>query len=85
VRFGFGQLPQRVGWSHLLGVSLLTGIGFTMSLFLGALAFADEGLHGEIRLGVLAGSTCAALLGVAWLRMRPRSHSAPDGASERSG
>ena len=85
VKLGFGKLPERVGWHHLGGVALLTGIGYTMSLFLGALAFTDEGLHGEIRLGVLAGSTCAALLGVAWLRMRPRSHSAPDGASERSG
>ena len=85
VRFGFGQLPQRVGWSHLLGVSLLTGIGFTMSLFLGALAFADEGLHGEIRLGVLVGSTGAAIAGVLWLRMGPRSHSAPVEAGQGSG
>jgi Na+/H+ antiporter NhaA len=56
-----------------------------MSLFLGALAFSDEGLHGEIRLGVLAGSTCATIAGVRWLRMGPRSHSAAGGAAQGSG
>jgi Na+:H+ antiporter, NhaA family len=85
VRFGFGRLPEQVTWSQLFGVALLTGIGFTMSLFLGALAFSDEGLHGEIRLGVLAGSTCAAIAGVLWLRMGPRSHSAAGGAAQGSG
>ncbi len=55
VKLGFGSLPGGVSWRHVLGVSLLTGIGFTMSLFLGALAIPDEGLHRQIRLGVLAG------------------------------
>jgi NhaA family Na+:H+ antiporter len=75
VRLGVCRLPQQVTWTHLLGVALLAGIGFTMSLFLGALAFTDEGLHGEIRLGVLVGSSCAAVAGVLWLTMGPRSHS----------
>ena len=84
VKLGFGKLPEQVTWRHLFGVALLTGIGFTMSLFLGALAFTDEGLHGEIRLGVLVGSTCAAIAGVWWLRMGPRSHSAPGSAAQGS-
>ena len=84
VKLGFGKLPEQVTWRHLFGVALLTGIGFTMSLFLGALAFTDEGLHGEIRLGVLVGSTCAAIAGVLWLRMGPRSHSAPGGPAQGS-
>jgi NhaA family Na+:H+ antiporter len=84
VRLGWGKMPGQVGWAHLFGVALLTGIGFTMSLFLGALAFTDEGFHGEIRLGVLAGSTCAAIAGVLWLRMGPRSHSARNGARQGS-
>src|SRR5262249_12590484 len=67
VRCGFGALPSSAGWRHVVGISLLTGIGFTMSLFLGALAFPDEELHGHIRVGVLAGSTCAAIAGVLWL------------------
>jgi NhaA family Na+:H+ antiporter len=83
VKLGFCRLPAQAGWRHLFGVALLAGIGFTMSLFLGALAFSDESLHGQIRLGVLAGSTCAALAGVLWLRMGPRSHSVPGGAGER--
>jgi NhaA family Na+:H+ antiporter len=85
VRLGVCRLPDQVTWRHLFGVALLTGIGFTMSLFLGALAFTDEALHGEIRLGVLAGSTCAALAGVMWLTMGPRSHSAPDRVGQGSG
>ena len=68
VRFGFGALPAGVNWRHLTGVALLTGIGFTMSLFLGSLAFPDNSLHGQVRLGVLLGSTAAAIAGAIWLR-----------------
>jgi len=71
VRLGLGELPAGADWRALFGVALLTGIGFTMSLFLGTLALPDEELQREIRVGVLAGSTCAALAGIAWLR-RPR-------------
>jgi Na+/H+ antiporter NhaA len=39
-----------------------------MSLFIGSLAFPDDSLHGQVRLGVLLGSTCAAIAGVLWLR-----------------
>ena len=73
VRLGFGSLPAGIRWNHVFGVSLLTGIGFTMSLFLGSLAFPDEGLHGQVRLGVLLGSTCAAIAGVCWLRAVSRT------------
>ena len=68
MRLRIGVLPPGVNWHHLFGVALLTGIGFTMSLFLGSLAFAQGGLHGEVRVGVLPGSLCAALAGVLWLR-----------------
>ena len=68
VRLGFGALPDGIRWTHVFGVSLLTGIGFTMSLFIGSLAFPEEGLHGQVRLGVLLGSTAAAISGVLWLR-----------------
>ena len=84
VRVGFGVLPSSAGWRHLFGIALLTGIGFTMSLFLGALAFPDEELHRHIRVGVLAGSTCAAIAGVLWLRMGPRSHSPATSVSQTS-
>jgi NhaA family Na+:H+ antiporter len=67
-RIGFGELPPEIRLQHLFGVALLTGIGFTMSLFLGALAFPDDSLHGQVRIGVLLGSTCAAVAGAWWLR-----------------
>jgi len=76
IRIGLGELPGEIHWRHLLGVALLTGIGFTMSLFIGALAFPDDSLHGQVRIGVLLGSTCAALAGAWWLR-RPVSALAP--------
>jgi NhaA family Na+:H+ antiporter len=72
VRFGFGALPMEVGWRQVAGVAWLTGIGFTMSLFLGSLALADE-LQGPVRLGVLLGSTLAALAGMCWLRAARKS------------
>ena len=43
--------------------------GATMSLFLGALALPDDALQGQVRLGVLSGSTCAAIAGAVWLRV----------------
>jgi NhaA family Na+:H+ antiporter len=64
VRLGLGERPAGVGWSGIYGVSLLSGIGFTMSLFIGTLAW-DDGAHAaEIRLGVLAGSLLSAAAGI---------------------
>ena len=57
---------------HLLGVALLCGIGFTMSLFIGLLAFADYPLlQDEVKIGILAGSLVAGLLGWLVLRLAP--------------
>ena len=72
LRLGLGELPADIGWRHLFGVALLTGVGFTMSLFLGALAFPDDSLHGPVRVGVLLGSVCAAVAGACWLRLAAR-------------
>lgn len=64
VRLGLGTLPHKASWAQLYGVSLLCGIGFTMSLFIGALAFAgDAALNDATKIGVLAGSTVSAVLG----------------------
>jgi len=62
------QRPAGAGWAQIYGVALLTGIGFTMSLFIGGLAFPDPVLAAELRLGVLAGSIASALLGYVVLR-----------------
>lgn len=65
--FKLVRLPQYVSWTQFIGVAILTGIGFTMSLFIGTLAFGEE-LIMRIRLGVLAGSFAAALTGYIMLR-----------------
>ncbi|TPI64052.1 Na+/H+ antiporter NhaA [Mesorhizobium sp. B3-1-7] len=72
IRFGLADLPVNAGWLHMLGISLLCGIGFTMSLFIGLLAFAsDPALQDAVKVGILAGSLLAALLGAAVLLMAP--------------
>ena len=67
-RLGFCRLPEGVNWMHVYGVSLLAGIGFTMSLFIGTLAFADPEHASAVRLGVLSGSTLSAVAGYLVLR-----------------
>lgn len=65
-------LPQGASWLQLWGMAALCGIGFTMSLFIGALAFPGEpALVEQAKLGVLAGSLASALLGFAILRLAP--------------
>jgi len=72
IRLGLADLPVNAGWLHMLGISLLCGIGFTMSLFIGLLAFAsDVTLQDAVKVGILAGSLIAALLGAAILLMAP--------------
>lgn len=72
VKMGFGTLPEGVNWKLLYGVSILSGIGFTMSLFIGSLAFEDARASGvglcDERLGILMGSMIAGLLGYVVLR-----------------
>ena len=61
VRSGLAKLPEGAGWLHMLGIALLAGIGFTMSLFIGSLSFNDLAHLNDVRLGVLTGSIAAAL------------------------
>ena len=68
VRAGLCRLPAGVTWMQLYGVALLAGIGFTMSLFIGTLAFEDASHSAGIRLGVLGGSILSACLGYMVLR-----------------
>jgi Na+:H+ antiporter, NhaA family len=64
---GLGHRPEGASWLHLYGLSLLAGIGFTMSLFIGGLAFTDQMLIEEAKIGVLAGSLLSGLSGFAVL------------------
>jgi Na+:H+ antiporter, NhaA family len=66
VRLGWCTLPPGVTWSGVCVVGLLAGIGFTMSIFIATLAFADANLLGAAKLGVLLASLCAAIIGLAW-------------------
>ena len=63
VKLGLASLPPSVSWAQLHAMSLLAAIGFTMSLFIGNLAFADPAQIDAVKLGVLAGSTVAAVAG----------------------
>lgn len=66
-RFGIAPRPSRASWLQIYGTALLCGIGFTMSLFIGGLAFADPLLVDEVKIGVLGGSILSALSGFAVL------------------
>ncbi|MGK7866592.1 Na+/H+ antiporter NhaA [Falsiroseomonas sp. E2-1-a20] len=78
IRFGLAELPMGASWAQLLGISLLCGIGFTMSLFIGLLAFAnDPMLQDAVKIGILMGSVTAGLAGWLLLRVAPRRIKAP--------
>lgn len=78
IRLGLADVPMGAGRMQLLGVALLCGIGFTMSLFIGLLAFAPSPLlQEEVKIGILLGSLVAGLLGYGVLRVAPREVPAP--------
>ncbi len=74
VRTGLAELPRGATWRGVAGVSLLAGIGFTMSLFIGSLAFEGAEAGRALRLGILGGSLLAGALGFAVLRFAPEPH-----------
>lgn len=68
IKLNLAQLPDKVSWRHLQGVALLAGIGFTMSIFIATMAFADPTRLLHAKVGVFAASTIAAVAG--WLMLR---------------
>ena len=73
VRLGPGRLPDGIGWDRLVGLAMVAGIGFTVSLFITGLAFDPASqLVTDAKVGVLAGSVLAAALGSALLVSRAR-------------
>ncbi len=68
VRLGVGTLPDRVSWRDILGVGALAGIGFTVAIFISGLAYDDDGIVQEAKLGILVASVLAAVVGASILR-----------------
>jgi Na+:H+ antiporter, NhaA family len=71
VRLGLGALPEGATWRQVYGMALLTGIGFTMSLFISSLAFPAEAYHADVRIAILTGSLASAIAGYLVLRGAP--------------
>ena len=64
IKFKFAEMPSNSNWLKLYGVGILTGIGFTMSLFVGNLAFIENNQYMDgVKIGVLSGSMLSALIG----------------------
>jgi len=85
VRLGIARLPEGVGWASLYGAGVLAGIGFTMSLFIGTLAWDTADYAAPLRIGVLGGSLLSGVVGYAILlfacrRAAPIEQSRPNDA-----
>jgi NhaA family Na+:H+ antiporter len=78
-RVGLVRKPDALGWTHIYGAALLCGVGFTMSLFIGELAFADRLLVDEAKIGTLLGSLLSGIAGTIVLALaKPISDSQRD-------
>jgi len=81
VRLRLADLPAGASWMQAFGVALLCGIGFTMSLFIGMLAFDDPLLQSEVKFGILTGSLIAGIAGFLVLRFSHRERIEPQPAT----
>ncbi len=75
IKAGVASPPRHATFTQLYGIALLCGIGFTMSLFIGALAFTDAASVDATKIGVLAGSLASGLIGFLLLRIKPAAPS----------
>ncbi|CAI9400673.1 Na(+)/H(+) antiporter NhaA [Pleomorphomonas sp. T1.2MG-36] len=69
VKLGLAHLPAQASWGQMTGTAFLCGIGFTMSLFIGLLAFDDPAVQDHVKIGILLGSVVSGLLGAACLSL----------------
>jgi NhaA family Na+:H+ antiporter len=72
VKTGIAKIPHGATALHIYGISCLAGVGFTMSLFIGGLGFADAEMMNQVRLGVLSGSIVSGILGYTALMLASR-------------
>jgi NhaA family Na+:H+ antiporter len=79
IRLRLAPMPAGASWAKLYGIALLCGVGFTMSLFIGGLAFAAPEMQAAVRVGVLGGSVLAAVAGYTILRFAAngKTHAPP--------
>ena len=73
VKSKLASLPENVNWFHMLGASILGGVGFTMAIFVANLAFPDEGLVATAKLGILVASLLAGVLGFVLLLLQAKA------------
>ena len=73
VKLKVASLPENVNWFHMLGASILGGVGFTMAIFVANLAFSDEALVSTAKLGILAASLLAGVLGFVLLMVQAKA------------
>lgn len=81
VKLGVAYLPASASWGQMAGTSLLCGIGFTMSLFIGLLAFDDPSVQDHVKIGILLGSLVSGVLGAICLAAFGRRQAATASAS----
>ena len=67
VRLGLGRLPANTTWKHIIGLSMIAGIGFTVSLFIAGLAFQTPLLIDQAKVGIFVGSLVAGIAGAVYL------------------
>jgi NhaA family Na+:H+ antiporter len=68
VKLGWGTLPNKANWKHIIGIGLLGGIGFTMSIFIALLSYTDESLSTESKFAILIASTISGICGYILLK-----------------
>jgi NhaA family Na+:H+ antiporter len=71
VKLGLGKLPAGTSWRHVLGLSMVAGVGFTVALFVTSISFTDPALADSAKIGILLGSAVAGTIGYLFLRAVP--------------
>ncbi len=69
VKFGFCHLPSQANWKHIIGLGILAGIGFTMSIFIALLSFSNPGFHVEAKFAIILASLFSGIGGYTFLRV----------------
>lgn len=79
VKLGWGRLPEGMGGRDVVALAAVAGIGFTVAIFVSSLAFVDPALTDQAKLGILAGSLLAGVLGYSLIRFAPKTRDTEEG------